>query len=265
MIISRRKLHSATAVLAFVLGAALMSTSVFAAESKEVQKTVPLNSAGSVSLTAVNGSIRISTWDRNEVEIHAVIEAASGSSCDRKLYDATNVHIDSETDSVRIVTDTPNSNWCREEDNSRLPVVRFTIQMPRTAGLTIRDHNSDIEIANLQSPIEIETHNGKVRAEGLASSAKVVTHNGDVRLDFAKFGANSSVETDHGSIELLIPKGSGFNIRAGVDRRGSFSADFPVTTRISTRRSSFLDGTVNGGGPTLELKTDHGSVHLRAK
>lgn len=253
------------AIAALAICASVLAAPLNAADTKEVQKTVPLNFAGAVSLTAVNGSIRISTWDRSDVDVHAIIEAASGSSCDRRLYDATSVNIDPSPDSVQIVTDTPNSNLCNRNGESRLPGVHYTIQIPRTARLTIRDHNSDTEIVNLQTGIDIETHNGAIRAEGLAGSARIVTHNGDVRIDFAEFSADSSIRADHGTIDLSLPGNSRFALHAGLDRHGSMTSDFPVATTLSTRRSEFVNGSVNGGGPTLALAIGHGFVHLRAK
>ena len=44
-----------------------------AAETKNIDRTVPLSAAGTVTLEAHNGSIVVRTWDRPEVEIHVRI------------------------------------------------------------------------------------------------------------------------------------------------------------------------------------------------
>ena len=211
------------------------------ADCKNVNKTVSLNPKGSVRLETFKGSIRISTWDRPDVDIQARIEA--GASTSRGRFDATEVAIDSTPDSVTVQTKLP----CCISDAGSNPLVHYTIQMPRTAKLRIRDHASDAEIAGLSGALEIETHRG------------------DFHVDFTALTGDSRVETHRGSVELLLPRDSKFDIRTDLDRRASLESDFPVMARLAHHRGRNLEGSVNGGGPILELHTYRGSIRLRAK
>ena len=224
-----------------ILTCALLCTWLEAADYKDVSKTVPLNQSGSVRLETHKGSIRISTWDRAEVEVNARIEA--GLSTSRRRFDGTGVAIDSSADSVVIQTKLP---CCISDDGSN-PLVRYAIRIPRTARLWIRDHASDAEIAGLSGALEIETHRG------------------DFHIDFAALTSNSRVETHRGSLEVRLPADSQFDIRADLDRRSSLESDFPVMARLAHRRARNLEGSVNGGGPILQLNTDRGHIRLRAK
>ena len=70
------------AILALALSAA-----VFAADCKDVNRTVTLRGNGSVEIETHKGSIRVSVWDRQEVEIQARIEAEQGSPMDRRRFE----------------------------------------------------------------------------------------------------------------------------------------------------------------------------------
>src|SRR6266852_6401490 len=91
----------------------LVSLALYGADTKNVDKTLPLSATGSVTLESHNGSIRVHTWDRGEIEIHARIEAGGTSTEDQRRFDQTTVEIDSASGSVRIKSKYPewNSWW----------------------------------------------------------------------------------------------------------------------------------------------------------
>jgi hypothetical protein len=247
------------AVIAFVALAA-----IDAADYKDVNKTVALNPNGAVTLENHKGSIHITTWDRPEVEIQARIQAEDGNPMDRRRFEGTDVRIDSSADAVHIQTIYPEFNSCCFNDNGNNPEVRYSIKMPRTGRLTIRDHRSETEVADLAGALDIDTHRGTVRVERLGGPLQLTTHRGDINVGFASFTGNSTIDTHRGTIELTLPRGSRFNVQADLGRHASVTSDFPVVTRSANRSGESLHGTVNGGGPTLGIKTERGSVRLHS-
>src|SRR5947208_3394884 len=136
----------------------VLSAIATAADYKDVNRTVSLNPTGSVTIENHKGSIHVTTWDRPEIEVKARIEAETGTPMDRRLFDGTDVLIDGSGGSVSIRTRYPSNNrWCCSDDNGSNPQVRYTIQMPRTARLTIRDHRSDSEVEDLDGALNITT------------------------------------------------------------------------------------------------------------
>jgi hypothetical protein len=229
--------HKSFAVVAFC-------AALYGADTKDVTRTLALNPTGAVTLDTLRGSIHVAAWDRPEIEIKARIQAAGSSSVDLLRFNRTEVAIDSATDSVRIRSDYPPGSCCSENTGVN-PDVHYAIRMPRTARLTIRDHRSETDIRGLAGALDLETHRGAVR------------------VVFAAFTANSRVETHSGTVELLLPRDSRFNLEADLDRKASFDSDFQVLARVSGRRGLALEGTVNGGGPVLRLSADKGRIHLR--
>ena len=246
----------------FAALALIASATLHAADYKDVNKTVALNPTGSVTVETHKGSIHASTWDRPEVDVKARIEAEDAYPMDRRQFEGTEVLIDSSPDSVRIRTKYPDS-WCCS-DGGNNPAVRYTIQLPRTARLTIRDHRSDTVIADLQGALDITTHRGTVQAHRLSGPVQLNTHRGEVKIDFAAFTGNSSIETHRGSIELELPRNSKFDIQTDAGRHSSVESDFTMMMRSAGHRGESLHGAVNGGGPSLRLNTFRGHIRIRA-
>lgn len=243
----------------------ILAAVLHAQEFKDVNKTVPLSPQGSVLIENHKGSIHVTVWDRPDVDIKARIEPEIGSPMDRRRFDATDVLIDSSADSVRIRTRYPDSSTCCFFENGNNPLVRYTIQMPRTARLTIRDHRSDTDVSDLRGALDINTHRGTVQVHRLAGPLQLSTHRGDVKVDFTSFAGDSSVETHRGSIELSLPRNSAFEIHSSLDRHAVLDSDFPIVAHAAaSRHGAAPSGTVNGGGPVLRLNTFRGHIRLRS-
>ena len=249
--------------LAHPLAAALMTCALLgAADSRTVDKTLPLPPTGSVTIDNHNGSITVNTWDRPEIEVHAVIEMNSGfpfSDADRRRFNETRVDIEKAGDSVRIKSIYP--TWSSLEGAD--PDIHYTVNAPRTARWNVRTHNSRVEVRNLHAALSISTHNGKVDVTGLAGALDLDTHNGNARIQFASWTASSSVETHNRDVELTMPATSRFTLQSS-GHNGRVQSDFPIATRMLGKRGAHLHGAVNGGGPALHLTTHNGSFHLRA-
>ena len=235
-----------------------LGTALCSAQTKEVNRTVSLDAQGSVTLDSLRGSVHVSTWDRADVQIKARIDAAGSSSEDLRRFDLTSVGIDSAANSVHIRTEVP-ANCCT--DSGRNPDVRYDIRLPRTAQLRIHDHASNIEVQDLSGALELDTHRGTVRIHGLSGPLDLVTHRGDADVDFAAFQGPSRVETHSGKVEIRLPHDSRFNLDSTVDRKASLHSSFSMLTTVGRR----MQGTVNGGGPRLELIADKGDIYLREK
>jgi hypothetical protein len=235
-----------------------------AADYKDVNKTVSLHPNGAVTLENHKGWIHVTTWDRAEVEIQARIQAEEGNSMDRRRFEGTEVRIDSSPDAVHIQTIYPDYNSCCSSDDGNNPEVRYTVRIPRTGRLTIRDHRSETQIADLGGALDIDTHRGTVKVERLSGPLQLTTHRGDITIGFASFNGNSSIDTHSGTIELSLPKSSRFNVQTDLGKHATVDSDFPVVIRSANRQGESMQGSVNGGGPTLDIKTYRGSVRLHS-
>lgn len=243
-----------------------LPAAVLAADVKDVNKTVALHANGIVELETHKGSVRVSVWDRQEVEIQARIEAEPGSVMDRRRFDGTEVRIDGSADAVHIKTYYPDFNWCCSFDSGSNPEVRYTIKMPKTARLAIKDHRSDTEVTGLQGELDLTTHRGTAHIRGLGGALHLENYRGDSQVEFLSFHADSTVKSYRGTVELSMPRNSRFDVETNSGRRGSVETDFTVMMRAAIRRRGESNhGTVNGGGPALRIETERGEVRIHAK
>ena len=242
-------------VAALLLGQSSAGTTT----TKNVDRTVPLPPTGSVTLQTHNGSIDVRTWDRQQVEIHARIEAGGTSAEDTRRFKETTVEIVSTSDSVWITSRYPSVSWWFGNN----PSISYTITAPKSARWTIRDHNAHAEIRDLRAALTIATHNGSLRVTDFDGPLQVNAHNGTVIADFASF-RGADITTHNGSVELALPSGTAFNLHADT-RHASVQSDFPVVVHTWGRRGGSLDAVVSGGGPLLHFSSHFGQLRLVSK
>ena len=70
---------------------------------------------------------------------------------------------------------------------------------------------------------------------------------------------DSKLKTSGGSITAYLAKDVAVNLTAKTSG-GRVSSEFAVNGSISKRK---IEGTINGGGPELVLKTSGGSVRIK--
>ena len=230
-----------------------------AADSKDIHCTFPLDSRGHVTIDTYKGTIRVSTWDRNEIDIAVRIEQ-DGDVFAQSVTRA-DVRFDASPSDVRM---TSNNQWSFFLDGAA-PLYHYTIRMPRTASLRIKDYKSDSEISDLAADFEVNTYKGSVQLRNHSGGLMVSTYKGDIRAEFAAFTTRSSIDTYKGSITVTMPRGSRFDLYNELTRRADLASDFAQYVRSSSSRDRTYRSQVNGGGPELRLKSYKGEFRLRAR
>jgi len=242
-----------------------------ASDTKEVHRTVPLARDGRVFIETFKGGVAVSTWDRPEVKIDAVIEPDGTDSDQREKVAETEVRISGSGSSVTIRSDYHNAHHLHsflrglfDWNSGTLPLVRYTIQMPATARLEIEDHKSDIQVSGLKSDLRLHTYKGTGHITALDGAARIETYKGDIRVEFARYAHDSRFETHKGEIEVRLPRDSRFELDADAGRRGSLESDFGMTTHARHSHAAHASGAVNGGGPRMHMTTYKGTLRVRA-
>jgi Toastrack DUF4097 len=230
-----------------------------AADSKDIHRTFPLDSRGHVTIDTYKGSIRVSTWDRNEVDVAVRIEEDFG--LFSQSLRRADVHFDASPSDVRI---TSSSQWSFFLDGTP-PLYHYTIRMPRTVSLRIKDYKSESEVSDLAADLEVNTYKGSVQLRNFSGGLTVNTYKGDIRAEFAVVTAPVRIETYKGSIDLRMPRESRFDLFNDLGRRAGLDSDFARTVRSSNSRDRTYRSQVNGGGPELRLKSYKGEFRLRAR
>lgn len=268
-------IRSLSRILLFCVGMALLADPVSGQSSRTVNRTVELDRDGHVQLDTFTGKIGVTTWDRAQVEVEARIE-----SDDSELVDETALRFDRTARRLSIEVD-----YDEVEDSQKFlglfnigdvdrPEVHFTITMPRTAGLSIDDFSSEIEVQGLRADVmietfsssihvrdvegtlDLETFSGSVEGEALRGSVQFEAFSGDARLRMDALTGDCRFETFSGDVELTLPAGVGFELVAGEDTFGALSSEFAL--RIEEGRR-----IAGEGGPRIDVETFSGDLRLR--
>ncbi len=233
-----------------------------AADVKDVHRTVPLAANGQLTIDTYKGSVRVTTWDKNEVEIHARIEPDDSLISDSRDVRDTEIRIDASSSSVRVKTDYSRvEKWF--QFNQTRPRVRYTVSMPRTASLVIKDYKSETEVVGLRADLDIHTYRGKVNVKDLDGSIQAYTYRGEMKIERTNLRSRSKLDTYRGEYDVTLSRSTKFDIDEDQGGRGRLDSDFPRMIRSlweSRHRSQ-----VNGGGPVLLLKSYRGTFRLRAR
>ncbi len=264
-------MKSKHAVLIAVLAVFALGSRGYAQESREVDKIVPLSKDGQVSIDTYKGSVNIDTWDKAEVSIHARIESDGWGRYEEENVRDTEIRIDASSGSVYIETDYKKlerrrtSFWDLFDGNfGNTPFVHYTIKMPATAKLRVKDYKSEINVSNLQADMVLDTYKGEVDIRSLNGGLDLETYKGECQVDYSSISSDSRFETYKGEIRITLPSKAAFALDADVGRHGDFRSDFDFVSSTSRRRNrdEWYRGNINGGGPSLRIRTERGEFRL---
>ena len=230
-----------------------------AADSKDIHKTFPLDSHGSVTIDTYKGSIHVTTWDRNEVDVSVRIEE-DGEVFAQSIKRA-DVRFDASPRDIRMKSD---SQWFFLDGVQ--PLYQYTVKMPRTASLRIKDYKSESDITDLAADLQLNTYKGSLQLRNFTGGLTVNTYKGDIRADFAAVTAPVRVDTYKGDIDLRMPRDSRFDLSTDIGRRrGEPDNDFARYVKTANSRDRIHRSQVNGGGPEVRVRSYKGEFRLRAR
>jgi DUF4097 and DUF4098 domain-containing protein YvlB len=129
----------------------------------------------------------------------------------------------------------------------------------------VRLHSTDgaITVTHLDGQCDVTSTDGSLRAEGRFDSLRLVSTDGSVVAKVAEGSRMTSawsIRTVDGSVDVLLPKNFQADINAST-RDGHIKLALPVTVQGEISQSK-VQGTLNGGGPELTLKSTDGSIRL---
>jgi len=246
---------------------------LFAGEIRErFEKTYPLKSGGEFRLKNTNGSVYISSWDRNEVKIEAekVVRARSRDDAER-LMKEINIDIRQSEGLVDVDTRLPKRHdggfwdWIFSGGGVNIE-VKYRITVPARVQLTASSINGEVRAQDISGRAEFETTNGRVAVINAEGSVNAETTNGAIEVSLAKVapGETMRFETTNGRIEAEFPADFSADISAQTTN-GHVDCDFPMTIQGRIRRTS-LQGRIGSAGASetgrVTFRTTNGSIKI---
>jgi DUF4097 and DUF4098 domain-containing protein YvlB len=125
-----------------------------------------------------------------------------------------------------------------------------------------RTSGGAIDVEKFAGSVDVRTSGGSIRLDSLTSSqVRATTSGGSIRGDFLELPTDGTdLRTAGGSIRLKLPSSAAFELDATTSG-GSCSTEFPIIIHGKPSKSK-LSGSVQGGGPSVVLKTSGGSISV---
>lgn len=231
-------------------------------ETERFEQTYPLSANGKVSISNVNGSITIDTWDRNEVKLEAVKTAD-----DKERLSEVEIKIDARKDA--IIIETNYDSWKRNNGNGWKNYGKLTVDyrltVPRNAVLDeVETVNGSVNIANSNNVTKASTVNGQVVATNLRGTAELSTVNGTIEANFDQLQSSSRINlnTVNGQVNLVIPSDANATVRADT-LNGQITNDFGLRVRKGEYVGRDMYGRIGSGEVQIKLNSVNGGLHIK--
>jgi len=231
---------------------------------EEFHQTYPLSANGRVSLENINGGVRITVWDQNEVKLDAVKRAYR-----RERLDEAKIRVNANTDSIRIRTDYPDWNQTSNDDEGRRynnpASVDYTLTIPRRARIdSVEVINGSLDIDGAEGDVKASSINGYVKARSLTGDVRLSTVNGGLEATFIKLEEAKPVNLSsvNGGIVLILPSDANAQVRAGTIH-GGVSNEFGLPVAHGEYVGHELYGQIGTGGARIKLDNVNGRIAIK--
>jgi putative adhesin len=232
--------------------------------NRDFHYSFPMKAGGRLSVESFNGSVEVSAWDQDNVDISGTKYAPTA-----EQADAMKVDVDHAPDAVSV-------RAARQYEWHGNHGVRFAIKVPRGAvvdriatsngsihvseaggparlkssngSIRIEKFHGNLDAQTSNSPIELDqidgdavahSSNGRVEVRGMRGSLDVDTSNSSVTAEIENPGRPVRVETRNGRIDLTLPGGFTGGVRAHTNNSGiTLRLADPVNARVSARTSN---------------------------
>lgn len=227
--------------------------------TEEFHQTYALNPAGSVELRNVNGDVRVTAWDRNEVKVDAVKSAHT-----KERLDEAQIVVEATGNRVFIKTQYPEHDLTFSDDNVNNPAsVEYTLMVPRGARLNrIELVNGSLEISGVAGEVHASCVNGRLTARDLAGDSKLSSVNSGVEASFTRMPSRLALKSVNGTVELTVPSDVNAEVTAKTVN-GAIDNDFGLHVHHGRYVGHDLRGQIGSGGPHIDLENVNGMIDLR--
>lgn len=231
--------------------------------TEEFHQSYPLSADGRVSLENINGSVRVSAWDRNEVKVDAVKRAYT-----RERLAEAKIEVTASAGSIHIKTEYPERNQTFTDDNygrrNNPATVEYTLTVPKGARLdAIELINGGLEITGVAGDVKASSINGRVTARGLAGEARLSTINGRLDAVFDRLDQSKPITLNsvNGSVTVTLPSDANAELKASTVH-GGIRNDFGLPVRRGKYVGRDLAGRLGQGGARVKLSNVNGSINI---
>jgi hypothetical protein len=228
-------------------------------------RTYALEDGGRLELINVNGRIHAEPAEGTEVVVEGR-RTAKGSTDEAAKENLAKLEIREEVGETRVRVE---SRPPRMSGFNAGHEIEWTVKVPKGVIVDLRTVNGGVRLNGLSGEMHAKTTNGGVKGMGLVvDTIEASAVNGGIEIELgAPLDATDSVElqTVNGGVTLGLPGESKATISARAVNGGVRTSNLEIAKEDQGREmgpTRRLNGTLNGGGATVNLNTTNGGVRI---
>jgi len=266
--------------------------SVTAAEAT-FDRTLAVTGAVDLNVRTGAGSIRVTTGPGNSVHVIGRVRSSyftTGESASARVNRIAKQPPIAQSGNAIRIGETPN------DDTYRNVQISYEITVPAETRLESTSGSGGQSIGSVRGPVLVHTGSGSITIGQVADDVDAMAGSGSITVErvganfVGKTGsggidvkavggtvraqtgsghiqvgqtghANVAVQTGSGSVTLDLPDEQGYNLDAKTGS-GSIRTSQPITMQGGISRHH-VQGTVRGGGVSVDVMTGSGSIQIR--
>ena len=221
--------------------------------------TYPLAAGGELEIANTNGRIEIEGVAGSTVEVRAerIAKAATDAGA-KELLPRIVIKEDVKPDHVTIETERISGFMIGANFE-----VRYHVRVPKNVFVHVTNTNGQVAATALGGKLDVRTSNGGIVARDVSGAIEAQTTNGNVNVDVASLANPVSLKTTNGAMTLTLPDDAKADLSANCTNGGITVSGLKLDTTENSRRR--VEGTLNGGGTKIELRTTNGGIRVRSR
>ncbi len=235
-----------TAIVCLLVAAA-MAPAGLATQQQISRQSRTVEADVDVEVFNVAGSVRITGWDRNEVQV----EGTLGEGIERLAFEN-----DGEGVEIRVII--PSSR--RRDPERQVGATHLEIMVPRGASVSVETLAATITVLDVDGSVSMESSAGGITYNGGAVEIEAGSAAGDIEVSASAPGASVDVEGVAGSVMVQFTDASvqastltgNLRVIGGRLRDGDFE---------SVSGSLYFEGEI-APGAQLDFENFNGSIEL---
>lgn len=209
------------------------------------ERTYTPRGTAHLTISNINGTIRVSSWDRKTV----AVRANAGPSVSIEDY------VSGNDITVTVKRDL------------RLGRADFEVFVPPETSVTLKNYMGDIEVRKVAGHLSVNSFNSHIRLIDInCPSVDVKVTGGDIFFDGQLHGGgNYTLQTIKGDIDVTVPEATSFDLNARALSENITLGEFISSLSRSARGPKGISGTYLSGGARLTLTAYAGRIVLHKR
>lgn len=259
-----------TVALAPVL-ALFLAPAVHAASAEKTEElTWDVEAGTALSVTNVNGDIRLRPSADGKLHVKAAMKA-KGSDAEevRSALDRVKIKAEKVRGRLAVKADIPvdvkgGGILSAIFGKDVTVTVDYDLRLPKGVESVVETVNGEVDSLSTHNDLSVKSVNGAITIAEHSGSVTAETVNGALNVELARpvRGGTIVLSTVNGAIELGLQAGSKAEVTAET-LNGSIRADFdlPVSSRLV---GSELEGQIGDGegGASIKIESINGAIHI---